>query len=393
VSAVDPSFPAVTVAGAPSAAPLRVLGVSIPDVSDWVDPIPSGKWSRFFAALARRFDLIDVLRPELSSRDLYLNRARAFHPRWSRWRARAGFNQTLFMKRTEAVQRGLQRYQGSYDLIIQLQTLSAPGFDRAGTPYAIYTDNTMALTRRFYPAGARLSPDAAVQWMRLEADVCRSASAVFCFSEFARRSMIDDYGCYPDRVVAVGAGANQALGSLGGKDYAAPRALFVGVDFTRKGGDVLLDAWPIVREHVAADLILAGPRRDPRSADLPGVSWVGRVDRDALAALYRSASVFVLPSLFEPWGHVFLEAMGHGLPCVGTSCCAMPEIIDDGVTGRLVPPGEAEPLAAALIELLTDPTKTATMGHAAHAKILHGNSWSDVVDRLATHLSAGTALT
>lgn len=357
----------------PSTPSLRVLGVSVPDVGDWRDALPRGKWSQFFGALARRFELVHVVRPEFSRRDHYLNLARAFHPRRSTWRARAGFNTSLFRKRTEAVQRGLWHYQGAYDLTMQLQTLCAPGFDRQGVPYAIYTDNTMALTKRFYPASVALSPDAAAEWMRLEAEVCQSASAVFTFSEFARGSVIDDYGCSPGRVVSVGAGANQLLGSLGDKDYSAPRALFVGVDFTRKGGYVLLEAWRTVQEHIPdAELIIAGPNRDPGMTGFAGVSWLGQVDRAALAALYRSASVFVMPSLFEPWGHVFLEAMGHGLPCIGTSCCAMPEIIDDGITGRLVPPRQDKPLAARLIELLAEPSKAATMGSAAHAKVLTG---------------------
>lgn len=372
----------------PPTAGLRVLGVAMADVSDWRDAVPRGKWSPFFGALARRFELVDVVRPELARGDRYLNLARAFHPRARRWRARAGFNGSVVRKRTEAVQVGLGSYHGSYDLIMQLQTLCAPGVERHGVPYTIYTDSTMALLRRLYPAGADITPASAAQWMRFEADVCQSASAVFTYSEFARRSMIVDYGCSPDRVVAVGAGVNQLLGSLGEKDHEARRALFVGGDFTRKGGYVLLEAWPLVRERVPdAELIIAGPRLDPTRGDVAGVRWVGRVDRRALSALYQSVSVFVMPSLFEPWGHVFFEAMGHGLPCIGTSCCAMPEIIDDGITGRLVPPGKAEPLAAGLIELLTEPGKTVLMGEAAHAKVLKGNSWSDVIDRIATHLS------
>ena len=372
----------------PSAAGLRVLGVSLPDVSDWREPLPQGQWSQFYGQLAQRCELVGVVRPELSRAHHYLNLARTFHPRTSRWRAKAGFNRSLAMRRTEAVQRSLPPHKGSYDLIMQIQTLCAPGFDRAGIPYAIYTDNTMALTQRIYPAWAPLSADAAAWWMRFEADVCRSATTVFTFSEFARRSVIDDYDCSPDSVVSVGAGANQLLDSLGDKDYAAPRALFVGIDFARKGGSVLLEAWPIVRKRVpSAELIIAGPTQRPTRDLPPGIRWMGQVDRTGLAQLYRSASVFVLPSLFEPWGHVFYEAMGHGLPCIGATCCAMPEIIGDRVTGRLVPRYESEPLAAALIELLTDPVNTAAMGHAAHAHVLRGNRWSDVVDRVVAHLN------
>jgi glycosyltransferase involved in cell wall biosynthesis len=225
--------------------------------------------------------------------------------------------------------------------------------------------------------------------MHFEAGICKSANTVFTYSEFARRSIIDDYDCPPDSVVAVGAGANQMLESLGDKDYSAHRALFVGMDFTLKGGRVLLEAWPLVRKRVPdAELVIAGPKRKPIGHLPSGVRWVGWVNRADLAQLYRSATVFVLPSLFDAWGHVFLEAMGYGLPCIGTSCCAMPEIIDEGVTGRLVPRYEPEPLADALTELLTDTAGTAAMGHAAHAKVIHGYRWSDVLDRVAQHLDA-----
>jgi glycosyltransferase involved in cell wall biosynthesis len=364
-----------------------MLGVSLPDVSDWRQPQPRGKWSQFFGAVAGRFTLVDVVQPGLTRTETYLNQARAFHPRMRRWRARAGFNRSLAMKRTRAVQRGLQRHDYSCDLIMQLQTLCAPGFDRRGIPYAIYTDSTMALLQRLYPAYAPLSPEGAARWMSFEADVCRSAEAVFTFSKFARSSIIEDYGCSPDRVVAVGAGVNQMLGSLGERDFGTARALFVGVDFTRKGGRVLLDAWPLVHEQIPqAELVIAGPKRQPRNELPPGVRWTGPVDREGLRQLYQSASVFVLPSLFEPWGHVFLEAMGHGLPCIGTSCCAMPEIIEDGVSGRLVPRFEPEPLAAAMIELLSDAAGAAAMGQAGYARVSRGSSWRDVADRVAGHL-------
>lgn len=368
---------------------LRVLGVSVPDVSDWSEPLPRGKWSQFFAALAERFELVGVVRPELSCAEEYVNLARAFHPHRRRWSAHAGFNESLARRRTAAVQRGMRDRRGSYELIIQIQTLCAPGVDRGGVPYAIYTDNTMALTQRLYPQGTPLSSRAAAWWMQFEADVCRSASAVFTFSEFARRSVIDDYGCQADRVSAVGGGLNQVPDSLGERDLTTLRALFVGMDFERKGGLVLLQAWPIVRARLPdAELVIAGPAR-MSTDELPrGVSWAGTADRAQLAQLYESATVFVLPSLFEPWGLVLSEAMAYGLPCIGTRCCAMPEIIEEGVTGLLVPRHEPEPLAEALIELLSDPGKAAAMGRVAHTRVMHASRWSDVVARLAAHLEA-----
>jgi glycosyltransferase involved in cell wall biosynthesis len=366
---------------------LRILGVSVPDVSDWHEAVPQGQWSLFFSALAERFELVDVVRPELSRTERYINLARTFHPRRRRWRASAGFNRWLASRRTATAECVLAGREDTYDLIMQIQTVCAPG-SHPPAPYAIYTDNTMALTQRLYPDWAPLSRRKAAWWTRYEAEVCRSAAVVFTFSEFARRSVIDDYGVAPGHVISVGAGANQMLETLGNKDYAIPRALFVGVDFERKGGSVLLEAWSAVRNRVPdAELVIAGLPGDSRP-DLPaGVSWIGWVDRTELANLYRSASVFVLPSIFDPCPNVLREAMGYGLPCVSTYCCAIPEIIDDGVTGSLVPPSESAPLADALIEMFTDPVKTATMGQAAHRKVMEGNRWVDVVNRIGAHLA------
>jgi len=368
---------------------LRILGVSVPDVSDWREPLPQGQWSQFFSALAERFELVGVVHPELSNKDRYLNYVRTFHPNRSRWKAHAGFNGWLTHKRTQAVQRGLQEQREPYDLIMQVQTVCAPGFQRRGVPYAIYTDNTMAATERDYPEWAPLSAKAAAQWMRYEAEVCRASSTVFTFSEYARRSIVEDYGDQPERVVSVGAGANQMLGEVGEKDYSTPRALFVGIDFERKGGAVLLEAWPRVLERApTAQLTIAGPRRDSLTNLPAGVSVTGWVDRAELAELYRSASVFVLPSIFDPCPNVFREAMGYGLPCIGTACCAIPEIIEDGVSGRLVPTRQPGALADALIELLCEPRKAETMGRAAHTSVLRAGRWSDVAERMAPFLEA-----
>lgn len=365
-----------------------MVGVSIPDVSDWCEPLPQGQWSSFFGALAQRVQLVDVVHVKMSGIERYLNFARTFHPRKSLWKARAGFHPSLAMERTKVVERALQIHKGSYDAIMQIQTLCAPGLSQIHAPYLIYTDNTMALTQRLYRAWAPVSQTTATRWMSFEAAVCRRAMAVFTTSEFARRSIIDDYGCSPDDVMSVGTGANQMVEALGEKDYTAPHALFVGRDFTRKGGRVLLEAWPLVRERVpTAELTITGSPRSS-STDLPaGVRWIVWADRAALARLYQSASVFVLPSLFDPSPFVLREAMGYGLPCIGTFCCAIPEIINDGITGRLVSPSDPDSLATALVELLTDPVKTAAMGRAAHSKILEANRWIDVIDRITKHLA------
>lgn len=362
--------------------------MAVPDVSDWREQTPAGKWSQFFGALSKQMSLAEVIQPRLNRPAELLNLAASFHPDVSKWRRRAGFNMRQASRLSAEVERELSRRAGSFDLVVQLQTLCSPGSDFARRPYVIYTDNTFALTLRLYPRGDSPSSSRVRRRLAFEQAICRSATAVFTTSEYARRSVIEDYGCPPSQVAAIGAGANQLLESLTGKQYGKQLALFVGMQFDRKGGPTLLDAWRAVRARLPdAELVIAGPSAPPPNLG-PGVTWVGRVDRARLEELYAEASVFVLPSIFEPWGFVFAEAMGHGLPCIGTACCAMPEMIDDGVTGRLVPPGEAGPLAEALIELLADPEKTEDMGRAAYARVLEQFTWGHMAERFFSHLAA-----
>lgn len=373
-------------------ATLRIVGVSpSPDVRDWREPAPEGKWSQFFGALSRRAEVIDVVSPQLSRADSYRNLVRWAAPGRDRWLARAGFNQSFLGTVNRVLERELDARRGDFDLIVQMQTLCSPRSDTVTAPYVIYTDNTMALTQRHRPASALIPPRMLADWLAFEARTCREAQAVFTFSEFARASVIDDYGCAPEHVLAVGTGANQALPEPAPAPEGPPRVLFIGREFERKGGRILLAAWERVHaQRPEAELRVAGPRQDPIGDFGRGVHYMGKLTRAQLAQEYRSASVFVLPSLFEPWGFVFIEAMGYGLPCIGADCCAMPEIIDAGVSGLLAGPGDPDSLARVMLELLGDPARARAMGAAGHAKAQQHYTWDRVAERVLGHLQPGS---
>ena len=310
-------------------------------------------------------------------------------PDRERWLARAGFNQRFVAKVNAALARELTARAGGYDLIVQMQTLCSPRSAAVRAPYVIYTDNTMALTQRHRPASALIPPSMLAEWLAFETRVCQDAAAVFTFSDFARASVLEDYGCAPERVRAVGTGANQHLPEPAPAPGGPPRVLFIGREFERKGGRVLLEAWEHVHaQRPEAELLIAGPRQNPAPGVGLGVRYLGRLSRTQLAEHYRRASVFVLPSLFEPWGFVFIEAMGYGLPCVGTDCCAMPEIIDAGSTGLLAAPGDPQSLADAILTLLADPERARAMGRAGHAKAQEQYTWGRVAERVLDHLGA-----
>jgi len=99
------------------------------------------------------------------------------------------------------------------------------------------------------------------------------------------------------------------------------------------------------------------------------VSLLGDVSRERLAAEYVSADLFCLPSVQESLGIVFLEAMAAGLAVVACRAAAMPEVVEDGVTGLLAPPRDPAGLAAALETLFADPGRARAMGEAGRRAV------------------------
>jgi glycosyltransferase involved in cell wall biosynthesis len=105
------------------------------------------------------------------------------------------------------------------------------------------------------------------------------------------------------------------------------------------------------------------------------VTVTGRVERDELIQLYNRAQVFVSPSLYEGFGLPAAEAMSCGTPLVATTAGAFPEVVDDGVSGLLVPPGNVGALAGAIDRLLDDPMLRARLGQEARKRIVDHFSW------------------
>ncbi len=142
-----------------------------------------------------------------------------------------------------------------------------------------------------------------------------------------------------------------------------------------KGHDVLLDLWPRVTAEVpGARLVIAGEgndraRLEAKAAPLEdGVSFLGRVSDETLAALYRHCAFFVMPSRDEGFGLVFLEAMRAGKACIG-GIGAAAEIIEDGVTGLVVDPADPEQVLKAVLRLYREPETRERMGRAGAARV------------------------
>lgn len=297
-----------------------------------------------------------------------------------------------FERRSRATERAIAPAARGAACVLQVGGMSSPARAARG-PYTLFLDCTVKLGEGLPYGGTDFaSPRAAERWYARERGLYQGAGAIFTASEWVRRSLIADYGVPPDRAVAVGEGCNLPAPGLeresGGNTVSSNTVLYVGYEFERKGGAVLLDAFRRVRAAVpGAELLIAGPRRIAGELP-PGARLLGPVPRDELARLYSRASVFVLPSLFEPFGLVLLEAMEHAVPCVASDLCAIPEIVVDGETGLLVPAAHPPALAERIVRLLRDPGLARRMGESGRRRVRERFTWPAVARRVDRRLAA-----
>jgi glycosyltransferase involved in cell wall biosynthesis len=163
----------------------------------------------------------------------------------------------------------------------------------------------------------------------------------------------------------------------------APVVLFSGRPTLLKGVGVLLDAVPLVLKEIPQTIFaFAGGSVGEVQAYLAGrkvptdrVSLLGRLDYSQLPGVYASADVAVAPTFADNVPLWILEAMASGVPTVASRVGGIPEIIDDGRTSLLVPPGEPRALADAVISLLRDPARRRELGRAARTRVEERFSW------------------
>jgi glycosyltransferase involved in cell wall biosynthesis len=151
-----------------------------------------------------------------------------------------------------------------------------------------------------------------------------------------------------------------------------------------KGARFLLEALGLLRDELDFHLtFIDRPRGElelaPRLVEEWGledrVTFVGRVPLAELVRWYQRSELVASPSLYEGFGLPAAEAMACGLPVVATSAGAFPEVVEDGVTGRLVPPADTRALAEAIRELLANPELRRSMGEAGRSRVEERFTW------------------
>jgi glycosyltransferase involved in cell wall biosynthesis len=166
------------------------------------------------------------------------------------------------------------------------------------------------------------------------------------------------------------------------------RCLAVARLVERKGLGELIHAFALLpRGEFELEIVGEGPdaqrlRGLTATLGIAGeVRFSGSLDRAALAERYRAADLFTLPSSAEAFGNVFAEALASGLPIVGSTVGGIPELVEHGVNGLLVDPGNPLSLAQAIQYVAKDPELRRQMRHRNRAKAEARLEWSQVVGR------------
>jgi D-inositol-3-phosphate glycosyltransferase len=260
--------------------------------------------------------------------------------------------------------------------------------------------------------------------MRIEIErrVIRGADAIVASTDAERQSLIEQYGAHAERIAIMPPGVDLDL--FAPVDRGVARAtlgltgevlLFVGRIDPVKGLDTLLEALALLRHRPGLQLLVAGgagsaQAADPDEAHLRGLArkldvadrvlWLGPVEQERLPLYYSGADVCVVPSRYESFGLVALEALACGAALVASRVGGLPSIVRDGENGLLVPWRTPEEFAARIERVLDDPRLAADLRRAARPSMARF-SWAATARRvvglyeelstIGAHLSAPPA--
>ncbi|MBN2589421.1 MAG: glycosyltransferase family 4 protein [Sedimentisphaerales bacterium] len=231
-----------------------------------------------------------------------------------------------------------------------------------GKPHFIYTDHTM-LANKYYSDGDKYI-NLIKECIPYEEQSLKKATLVFTMSDNITRSLIEQYNLPEEKVIRINGGINSSIQEkFDSSRYSKKNILFIGVDWERKGGPQLLEAFiKVQKHHHDATLTIVGCSPKVNSH---GIEVIGRIPQKEISRYLVKASCFCMVSRREPFGIVYLEAMHTGLPVIASNLGATPDFVINNETGFLVEPDDIEGLAERIEQLIGNPEKCRLMGEQA----------------------------
>lgn len=281
-----------------------------------------------------------------------------------------------------------------FDLVVAVKASTEIAYLKTDIPIVYISDATFELMLDKYPAFSGLLDISRREGERLEAMAIHRARLALYPSRWAALSAVEHYGADPDKVEVINSGAN--LEGLPSRDEALARSpgdrcrlLFVGVDWERKGGPIALEALRYLSESgLPVELTICGSD-PPAAAHLEGVRVIPYLDKNdpgqsaELNRLYMDSDFLLLPTRAECFGIAQGEACAFGLPVISTEVGGVPDAIEHGKSGYLLPPEAGGKQYAELIrDIFHDEERYRELARAARDAFEQRLNWDRWAQRL-----------
>jgi glycosyltransferase involved in cell wall biosynthesis len=313
--------------------------------------------------------------------------------------------QSLIYARTAGMEASVRVRFTPGDVVVAISATRYVFGLKTTRPIIFMSDATLSSISSIYPSFAEMP-----QWLRkgaekIERDALNKSDRVLLCSEWAKISAIADYGVTPAAIRVMPLGPNiisnviDRFKSVKSADFGdGVRLLFIGADWDRKGGPVVLD----IKRHldsrgIHCELLLVGncPKDIPNEN---GVHVFGRLNKsdekqlEEMCRLYELAHFFVLPTSAEAYGIVFSEAQAFGCPSLTYAVGGTPTAVLDGITGYTLPLGaDAHEFAEKIHSLIQDPKQYERMSKNCRTRYETEANWItwaqavvDMADQLRT---------
>ena len=286
----------------------------------------------------------------------------------------------------------IQTLYNNENYLFTFQTQSTFNGKLKDIPHFVYTDHTTR-TNLLYPALDSLN------YMRSEAFIKKSetkiyedASKIFTFGNFVKKSLLTQYNISDAKTVTVYAGSNFFPNNKTiVKKQFDKNILFVGMDWERKGGIILLNIFEeVLKMHPNATLTIVGC--SPKNVTLPNCQIVGKVSPEKVAEYYNSATLFCLPTLREPFGMVFIEAMSFKLPIVANNIGCIPDLVINDFNGYLID-NNIKSFAETICKLFDNPAKCSELGDNGYNYAKDKFTWDKVGKTIKNEINSTLLIT
>ena len=366
--------------------PVRVVGAAFGDYRR--EQTYSGIPKYLFAALEKCADIVAYVNTrQLRSWDV-LDSMLDFYK--IRKYGRPGINANwLWSKKTltrlsDRVEKQLRKV-GEFDSFLQVGTHVKVQID--GVKSYCLLDMTVLQgikSKQFSPARLKRSRTAeAVETQKKVFDTC---SRIFTTSEWVKQSIICDYGIDMQKVFVVGGGVSMFENVDIACKLPNHNILFIGRDWQRKGGPILLEAFAMVNQYLPdSKLTIIGCSPAVSHRNVVIIGDLDKTDPRQMSVMHEAllnATVLCVPSVFEPLGLCFLEAQYYGVVPVTFWGEARDEAIQDGITGILVRERSPQAVSEAILGLLKNPNRTKQMGVTGYDYCRKGFTWVCVANKV-----------